>query len=52
MLRAMELPETKERFNALAVEAIGSSPEEFVAMLTEEVAKWGPVVKAAGITVQ
>lgn len=52
LLRAMEAPETKERFSALAVEAIGSSPEEFVAMLREEVAKWGPVVKAAGIIVQ
>jgi tripartite-type tricarboxylate transporter receptor subunit TctC len=52
MLRAMDTPETKERFNALAVEAIGSTPEVFVSMLREEVAKWGPVVKAAGITVQ
>jgi tripartite-type tricarboxylate transporter receptor subunit TctC len=52
MLRAMDTPETKERFNALAVEAIGSTPEVFVAMLREEVAKWGPVVKAAGNTVQ
>lgn len=52
MLRAMESPETKERFNALAVEAIGSTPEAFVAMLSEEVAKWGQVVKAAGISVQ
>lgn len=52
MLRAMDAAETKERFAALAVEPIGSTPEAFVTMLTEEVAKWGQVVKAAGITVQ
>ena len=48
-LRALKSPELKERFNALAVEAIGSTPEEFTAMLKDEVAKWAQVVKASGI---
>ena len=51
-LRAMESPELKERFNALAVEAIGSTPEEFVVMLRDEVAKWAQVVKVSGIKVE
>ncbi len=51
-LRALKSPELKERFNALAVEAIGSTPEEFTAMLRDEVAKWALVVKASGIKVE
>ena len=51
-LRALESPELKERFNALAVEAIGSTPEEFVVMLKDEVAKWAQVVKVSGIKVE
>ena len=33
----------------LAVEAIGSTPEQFGSLLREEWAKWGTVIKAAGI---
>jgi len=52
IVRALEAGETRERFSALAVEAIGSTPEEFAIMLKEEVAKWGAVVKASGIKAQ
>jgi tripartite-type tricarboxylate transporter receptor subunit TctC len=51
-IRAMGSPETKERLAALAVETIGSTPEEFAAMLKQEYAQWGRVVKAAGIKQQ
>jgi tripartite-type tricarboxylate transporter receptor subunit TctC len=51
-LRALAAPETKERMNALAVETIGSTPEEFSALLKQEYAQWGRVVKAAGIQQQ
>ncbi|MGV3627556.1 MAG: Bug family tripartite tricarboxylate transporter substrate binding protein [Betaproteobacteria bacterium] len=51
-LRALDNAELKERFNALAVEAIGSTPEEFTAMLKDEIAKWALVVKASGIKVE
>ena len=51
-LRALAAPETKERLSALAVETIGSTPEEFAALLKQEYAQWGKVVKAAGIKPQ
>ncbi len=51
-LRALAAPETKERMTALAVETIGSTPEEFTALLKQEYAQWGRVVKAAGIKPQ
>ncbi len=51
-LRALAAPETKERMTALAVETIGSTPEEFTALLKQEYAQWRRVVKAAGIKPQ
>ncbi len=49
LLRALAHPETKSRLDALAVEPIGATGEVFVVMLKGELAKWGQVVKAAGI---
>ena len=51
-LRALAAPETRERLSALAVEVIGSTPEEFATQLRQEYAQWGKVVKAAGIKPQ
>ena len=51
-LRALAAAETKDRLTALAVETIGSTPEEFAALLKQEYAQWGKVVKAAGIKPQ
>jgi len=46
---ALALPDIKERLAALAAEGIGSTPEEFAALLREELAKWARVIKAAGL---
>ena len=51
-LRALAAPETRDRMTALAVETIGSTPEVFAALLKQEYAQWGKVVKAAGIKTQ
>jgi len=51
-LKAMAAPEAKDRLTALAVEIIGSTPEEFAALLKQEHAQWGKVVKAAGLKPQ
>jgi tripartite-type tricarboxylate transporter receptor subunit TctC len=48
-LRFLNLPETKERYFNLGMEVIGSSPEQFGAMLRNETDKWTKVIKAAGI---
>lgn len=52
LLQALANPEAKARLTALAVEPVGSTGEQFVAMLKVELAKWGQVVKAAGIKAQ
>ena len=48
-VRALALPEVKDKLTALAVEGIGSTPEEFSALIREEMAKWARVIKAAGL---
>lgn len=49
IIRALQAPEVKERFDAQGLEIIGSSPEQFAAHLKAEIARWSNVVKAAGV---
>ena len=51
MIRIMALPDIKERFVQLGAEPTTSTPEEFTALVREELAKWRKVIKAAGIKV-
>jgi tripartite-type tricarboxylate transporter receptor subunit TctC len=39
----------QQRFEALGVEARGSSPEQFTAFLKKEEARWSPIIKQANI---
>lgn len=44
-------PAAAERLAMDGSEAVGNTPEQFAAHIKSEIAKWGKVVKAAGITV-
>ncbi|MBC7780913.1 MAG: tripartite tricarboxylate transporter substrate binding protein [Proteobacteria bacterium] len=46
---AVMSPEIVERFAADGAEAAISTPEEFNAFIRKEIARWAPVIKAAGI---
>ncbi len=48
-VRILQLPETRERFAALGMEAAGGTPERFATQIKEELARWTPIVKAANI---
>lgn len=50
-LKAMTYPEVKERMAATGLTPLGSTPEEFGALIRSEVEKWGKVVKATGMRV-
>jgi len=47
--RIMKLPEVAQRLAGDGVEAVGTTPEQFAAYLRAEIAKWGKIVKTAGI---
>ena len=46
--RALGLPDVKERFTSLGMDAVGSTPEAFAAFVAAEFAKWEKVVRASG----
>jgi tripartite-type tricarboxylate transporter receptor subunit TctC len=51
-VRALRLQDTRERFAVEGLDPVGSTPEEFGAYIGSELAKWGKVIKAAGIRPQ
>ena len=49
MVRFLNLSDAKDRFSSVGVEAIGSSPEAFAAVIKYDMIKWGKVIRDAGI---
>jgi tripartite-type tricarboxylate transporter receptor subunit TctC len=49
VVAALALPDVKEKLAAIAYVPIGNSPEECAAFFKSEMAKWGPIIKAAGL---
>lgn len=49
IVRAMKIPEVREKLIAQGTDPVGSSPEEFGAFMKSETAKWGRVIKNANI---
>jgi tripartite-type tricarboxylate transporter receptor subunit TctC len=47
--QSLEEPDTRTRFATNGLDTMSSSPEAFAALIRSEVAKWGKVVRAAGI---
>jgi tripartite-type tricarboxylate transporter receptor subunit TctC len=48
-VKALELPDMKERLATLGAEGVGSSPDQFKLFVQSEIRKWGQVVKDAGL---
>jgi tripartite-type tricarboxylate transporter receptor subunit TctC len=49
VVKAIGDPGMKQQFNALSAEAVGSTPEEFRAVLQKDLAKWAKVARAANV---
>jgi tripartite-type tricarboxylate transporter receptor subunit TctC len=49
VIKAVKAPDTAEVFAGLGIEGIGSTPDEFRAFHKAEIAKWGKVIREAGI---
>jgi len=50
IVKILKLPDVRERLEALGLEPVGSTPDEFAAFQKAEIAKWAKVVKDAKIT--
>jgi len=49
VLRILAMPDVRERFLALGVEPLGSTPTEFATHIRVQMDKWAKVVKDAGV---
>ena len=49
--RFLARPDVKERFLAAGVETVGTTPEQFAAIIKADTAKWDKVIKEAGIKI-
>ena len=52
IVAALRTPELREKLIRLGVEPTGTTPEALAAIIAADTARWGPVVKAAGFTVE
>jgi len=51
-IRAMNVPEVKERVEALGCQVVGSTPAQLDAHVRSDITRWARVVKEAGVTVE
>jgi tripartite-type tricarboxylate transporter receptor subunit TctC len=49
LVKIMHSPELKEKLTATGTEPLTSTPEEFAAYIQREIAKWGEVIRKAGV---
>jgi len=49
LVRALNSPDVRERLQGLGADPVGNTPEQYTAFMQNEIAKWGKVIKAAGI---
>jgi len=52
VVKAFEDPELKETWFKLGAEPGGSTPEGFRDLVSKDIAKWGKVVREAGVTIE
>mgnify|MGYP000252295253 CR=1 FL=1 len=47
--KVLEMPDVKEKINAIGAEIVMGSPEEFAAYIKSETDKWGKIAKSANV---
>jgi tripartite-type tricarboxylate transporter receptor subunit TctC len=52
MVRALNAPDVREQVAASGAEVAAGTPEDFAAIIRSETAKWGKIIKDAGIKAQ
>jgi tripartite-type tricarboxylate transporter receptor subunit TctC len=49
VVKAVNAPDLRERLVSLGADPVGNTPEQYTKFMQDEIAKWGKVIKAAGI---
>jgi tripartite-type tricarboxylate transporter receptor subunit TctC len=48
IVKALALPDVRERLSSLGLEPTGTTSEEFARIMAADAARWGPVIQASG----
>lgn len=48
IVKALTLPDVRERLSGLGLEPTGTTPDEFARIMAADAARWGPVIQASG----
>ena len=51
IVKAVAIPEVKERVTGLGADLVGNTPDEFRAFVKNELATWSTVVKEVGMRI-
>ena len=49
---ALKLPEVRAKLEAAGIDIQGGTPQDYAALIKSDLAKWGKVVKEAGIALE
>jgi tripartite-type tricarboxylate transporter receptor subunit TctC len=49
IVKALNAPDLRDRIQGMGADPVGNTPEQYTAFIQNEIAKWGKVIKAAGI---
>ena len=49
VVKALAIPELRERYVSTGLDPVGSSPEQFAAEIRDDTARWGKVARAANV---
>ncbi len=52
LVRIVALPDMRDKLAALGFSPVGSTPEEYGALIKDDIDKWSKVVRDAGIKVE
>jgi tripartite-type tricarboxylate transporter receptor subunit TctC len=52
IVAALQTPEFREKFTALGLEPTGTTPQMLAAIMAADTARWRPIIKASGFTVE
>ena len=51
IVKAIAIPDVKERVSGLGADLVGNAPDEFRAFLKKEISTWSKVVKEVGMRI-
>ena len=50
IVRGVGTPEVRGLFQRLRMQPVTTSPEQFARMMTDDIERWGPLIRSLGIT--